>query len=581
MENPITMPTACVKQQRRVRLIPAMTATDAKNSSPVQRRVAAYARVSTEYDEQAGSFDTQVSYYTDYIKTHEDWSFVGVYADEGITGTSTRRREGFKRMIDDAMAGKIDLILTKSISRFARNTVDMLSTVRKLKEKNVEVRFEKEHISTFDSSGELMITILSSLSQEESHNISENIKWSVSSYFANGNIMMGYGHFLGYEKGENGRPRVVEAQAKIVREIYRLFLAGYSYTRIARALTERGVPTPSGKRSAWNKETIKSILRNEKYTGSALLQKYYVPNFLAKRVVPNDGAKPQYFVENSHEAIISQEMFDLVQQEVAERNANGHIGGWKNTFSRQIYCGECGGMYGSSVVKKRKMLENVSDMVKETVWRCGRKYERIVNDGAIGRKMKKCGTPSITETRLRAGFVETFNSLLRRKETILDAYDREISTLSDQTTFAEEKAIREDEMARAKAELAAFSLNTEGAGACSDQPPMTRYNELLTQVESAQTRLAAMEAQQEHFKGRAIILRRMAFTLREQCEPIQAFDKSLWAALVDRVVIYGKDAPDAAIDRCVNRERGGMTDEYTGIAEYHYKDGRVIAWAIW
>lgn len=597
MENGMAMPEPNIKQQRRVRLIPAMSVVNAANPTPKRRRVAAYARVSTDYDEQAGSFDTQVSYYTEYISSHQDWTLVGVYADEGASGTSTSRRDGFRRMIADAMAGKIDLILTKSISRFARNTVDMLTNVRKLKEKNVEVRYEKENISTLDSSGELMITILSSISQEESHNISENIKWSISSYFANGNIMMGYGHFLGYERGEDGRPRVVEAQAKIVREIYRLFLAGYPYRRIAQMLTERGTPTPSGKTSAWNKETIRSILQNEKYTGSALLQKYYVPNFLAKRVVPNDGVKPKYFVENSHEAIISQEIFDLVQQEVAARNTSACGYGSKNVFTGRVFCGECGGLYGSRAVKRQKAAagmdstDSTGNAVRETVWRCSRKYERIGEAGheqashgsySIRRKTKKCGTPSATETQLREGFVETLNSLLLRKEDVLNEYGREIANLSDPTSFLEEKAKREEEIARVKAELAAFALDADAieAGMDEKQAPMAQYNALVSRVENAQTRLAAIEAQMEHQKSKGITLRRVAFALRDQDGPIHAFDRDLWTALVERVGVYGKDASNPTIDQCVNRGEAGIETEYVGIAEYHYKDGRVIAWAI-
>lgn len=191
-----------------------------------KRSVAAYARVSTDSEEQYTSYVAQVSYYTDYIKRNTEWEFVDVYTDEGITGTSTKKRDGFNRMIQDALDGKIDLIVTKSVSRFARNTVDSLTTIRKLKERGVEVYFEKENIYSLDSKGELLLTIMSSLAQEESRSISENVTWGRRKQFADGKVSMPYKHFLGYKRGENGEPEIVEEEAKIVRWIYQMFLEG-------------------------------------------------------------------------------------------------------------------------------------------------------------------------------------------------------------------------------------------------------------------------------------------------------------------------------------------------------------------
>ena len=212
----------------RVTVLPATRNrfTTAPIASVQKRRVAAYARVSTDSDEQLTSYEAQVDYYTHYIKERPDWSFAGMYADEGISGTNTRRRDGFNQMITDALAGKIDLIVTKSVSRFARNTVDSLTTVRKLKEKGVEVYFQKENIYTLDSKGELLITIMSSLAQEESRSISENVTWGCRKRFADGKVSMPYKNFLGYRKGENGEPEIVPEEAEVVRRIYRLFLEG-------------------------------------------------------------------------------------------------------------------------------------------------------------------------------------------------------------------------------------------------------------------------------------------------------------------------------------------------------------------
>ena len=251
-----------------------------------------HARVSTEKDEQQNSYEAQIEYYTRYIKSNPEWIFVDIYSDEGITGTSIKRRDGFNKMIEDALAGKIDLIVTKSVSRFARNTVDSLTTVRKLKDKGVEVYFEKENIFTLDSKGELLITIMSSLAQEESRSISENTTWGQRKRFADGIMSLGYSTFLGYKKGANpGDMEIVEEEAVIVRRIYDEYLAGKSPGEIAKRLTADGIPTPA-KKTRWHTSTIISILHNEKYRGDAKLQKCFTTSFLDHKMQKNTGHYP-------------------------------------------------------------------------------------------------------------------------------------------------------------------------------------------------------------------------------------------------------------------------------------------------
>lgn len=270
-----------------------------------------YALVSTDHDDQFSSYEAQIDYYTNYIKGRDDWEYVNVYTDEGITGTSTKRREGFKQMISDALDGKIDLIVTKSVSRFARNTVDSLTTIRQLKEAGVEVYFEKENIWTFDGKGELLLTIMSSLAQEESRSISENCTWGQRKRFADGKITVPFQRFLGYDRGPDGNLVVNPEQAVIVKSIYSMFLQGMSYHGIAKKLTADVIPTPGGKEK-WSISTVKSILSNEKYKGDALLQKSYTVDFLTKKTKVNEGEIPQYYVEDNHEAIIDPEVFDTV-----------------------------------------------------------------------------------------------------------------------------------------------------------------------------------------------------------------------------------------------------------------------------
>ena len=287
-----------------VRTIPATRNmfTTTPVSAVTRRKVAAYARVSTTSDEQFTSYEAQVDYYTNYILSRSDWTFVKVYADEGITGTSTKHREAFNEMISDALAGKIDLIVTKSVSRFARNTVDSLTTIRKLKEHGVECYFEKESIWTFDSKGELLITIMSSLAQEESRSISENVTWGHRKRMADGKVSLGYSTFLGYDKGENGGLVVNPEEAKVVRLIYRKFMEGMAPIGIASYLESKGIPSPAGKKK-WHAHTVRSILQNEKYKGDALLQKFFTVDYLTKKIKRNEGELQQYYVDHHHEAM--------------------------------------------------------------------------------------------------------------------------------------------------------------------------------------------------------------------------------------------------------------------------------------
>ena len=283
-----------------------------------KRRTAAYARISTDHEDQLTSYAAQVEYYTGYIKECSDLEFVGVYTDEGITGTSIKRRTGFRQMISDALAGKIDYIITKSVSRFARNTVDLLSTIRQLKEHGVEVWFEKENIRTFDSRGELLLSIMASIAQEESRSISENCKWGQRRRFAEGKFSVPYKRFLGYDRGENGELVINEEQAAIVRRIYDMFLDGATPYAIAKALTEDNIPTPGGK-TVWRRNVVKSILTNEKYKGDALLQKVFTVDYLTKQKKKNNGEVTKYYVEGSHEPIIPPEVFDKVQEIIGKK----------------------------------------------------------------------------------------------------------------------------------------------------------------------------------------------------------------------------------------------------------------------
>lgn len=399
----------------KVRTIPATVQRFAP-SLPLRAklRVAAYARVSTDEEEQLSSYEAQVDYYTHYIQSNPEWSFVEVYADEGLSGTNTKKRKNFKRMIEDALAGKIDRIVTKSVSRFARNTVDTLTTIRKLKENGVGVTFEKESIDTLDSKGELLITIMSSLAQEESRSISENVTWGWRKRISDGKVSVAYSHFLGYEKGEDGSMQVVESEAKIVQQIYGMFLDGQTPSSIASFLTKQRVPTPAGKEK-WQSSTVKSILINEKYKGDALLQKTFTVDFLSKKAKLNEGEVPQYYVEKSHPAIVSAEVFDLTQYEMRRRARKGRHTSAASVFSDKLVCGECGAAYGSKVWHS-------TDAYRTMIWRCNEKY-------AV--KGRPCPSPHLRNEEIQNAFVQAVNQVIERKDEVLSTLQEALATLTD------------------------------------------------------------------------------------------------------------------------------------------------------
>ena len=371
---------------KRVTQIPATL--NRFTSTPVyaaaKRKVAGYARVSTDQEEQQSSYEAQMDYYRNYITSRSDWEFVGMYSDEGITATNTKHRDGFNSMIEDALAGKINLIITKSISRFARNTVDSLTTVRKLKDKGVEIYFEKENIWTLDSKGELLITIMSSLAQEESRSISENTTWGKRKAFADGKASVTFSRFLGYDKGFV----INEEEADTVRLIYKLFLMGLSFYAITKELQARGRKTATGN-AKWTISAVESVLTNEKYKGDALLQKQYTVDFLLKKRKKNEGEIPQYYVEGHHDPIIDPTTFDLVQAEILKRQSLGKRYSGISVFSAKIRCGCCGGWYGSKVWHS-------NDKYRKVVYRCNQKYKGDC----------KCGTPHLTEEDIKAFFIK-------------------------------------------------------------------------------------------------------------------------------------------------------------------------------
>lgn len=377
-------------------------------------RVAAYCRVSTDSEEQETSYQAQCRHYTEFIQANPDWELVGIYADEGLSGTSTKKRVRFRQMIADCQEGLIDLVITKSISRWARNTVDSLNSIRKLKGLQIPIIFEKENINTMDAAGELLITIMSSLAQQESESISKNVRMGIQYFFQQGKGRLNTGNFLGLTRGEDGKTlAIVPEQAALVRRIYREYLEGFSPSAIARRLTEEKIPSPGGK-ATWYQSTVDSILRNEKYCGDLLMQKYYVVDVLTHKIAKNQGQLPQYFVRDAHEPIIPRQVFAQVQDEIRRRStlkkkAGAIRMGSKIALQGRLICGKCG--------RSLKRYSKPDPML--TDWRCRR---RAYQKRSMTKEVEAgCRCRNVNEREIKTAILAAFNDLPAYRDDLIRA----------------------------------------------------------------------------------------------------------------------------------------------------------------
>ena len=405
--------------ERRVHIIPATKkTTDPKSSHHGKQRVAAYCRVSTNNKEQINSYEAQKVYYTQKIEKNPDWEVAGIFADKGLSGTSLKKRDNFNKMIAACKRGRIDTILTKSLSRFARNTVDCLETVRMLRARGIGVIFEKENINTLTESNEFLVTLFSGFAQAESESLSGNIVRGKMMSMQAGNVPFQYKKLLGYREGEDGKPEIDPEEAKTVRRIYRRYLDGCSLSQIQRELEADHVPTAQGVQR-WSYQIIHNILTNERYIGDALLGKSYVLDCISKEVRKNNGERPQYYVENNHPAIIPREWFQRVKEEmtrraskrkVMQRHGKTELGKYsaKYALSELLVCGECGTPY-----KRCTWARNGK---KRIVWRCVSRLE-------FGTKYCH-GSPTLDEEKLHQAILEALNEFAQSdsevKEDILN-----------------------------------------------------------------------------------------------------------------------------------------------------------------
>lgn len=377
-----------------------------------QLRVAAYCRVSTEEEEQQSSYEAQCTYYTDKIMTNPEWTMAGIFADEGITGTSTKKRDDFNRMIRKCRQKKIDLILTKSMSRFARNTLDSLKYIRALKELGIGIIFEKENINTLEMDTELIITFMSAFAQSESESISANVRWGKRQAMKEGKTSVNFKKLYGYFLDSEGNPRVDSDQAEVIRGIYNRYLQGASLRMIRQELEAEGIPNPAG-REKWGIDQIRNILSNEKYCGDVLMQKTFIQDCISKKVVKNTGQLPMYLIQNNHPAIVSREVYQAVQAEKARRSATASPStktsstgrtcyASKFALSERLVCGECGTLYRRCTWKRNGKTR--------IVWRCVSRLD-------YGTKY--CHqSPTMDEEPLQRAIMAAISSVMAPKEKI-------------------------------------------------------------------------------------------------------------------------------------------------------------------
>ena len=533
----------------RVITIPANPALSQARAIRRQLRVAAYCRVSTDSEEQLTSYEAQKKYYTDKIMTNPAWTMAGIFADEGITGTSAAKRPQFLRMIRQCRQKKIDLVLVKSISRFARNTVDCLNYVRALRELGIAILFEEQNINTLETDGELLLTLLGAVAQGESESISENVKWGKRQAMREGKAAIQYKRLYAFEKGEDGKPRIIPEQAEVVRQIYDSFLGGHSLRMIKDALEAKAIPTVTGG-SEWSIAVIRGILQNEKYCGDVLQQKSFVADCISHKHVRNVGQLPMYLTQDHHEGIVSRDTFHAAKAEFARRSAGRAPSQKQAPTGRSCYsakyaltgrlvCGECGTLYRRCVWSKRGR--------KKAVWRCA---SRIDYGSTYCHE-----SPTLQEGPLQAAILAALSSVMSQKDRLVvqieDAMRMELAPVPGETMSLSDIDRRLGELEREFKTL--FQTSKEDGGYLGHAGAFQRITE---EMGTLKEKKAFILAQQE---GNSAASRRIrdAVDILEAGDPqFTEWNESDIRQLVDTVVVLSADRLRVCL-------RGGMEIEQT------------------
>lgn len=518
------MKSTTPREPRKVTIIPA-NPKRAEPGKPANQklRVAAYCRVSTDSEEQINSYKNQLAYYTEKINSKKEWKFAGVYADEGITGTSMKHREDFKRMLRACRAGRIDLILCKSVSRFGRNSVDVLRTIRALRERGIGVMFEKEAVDTRTMNSELILAFHSAFSQSESESISGNVRWGLRKAYENGTIQIGP-NLYGFRREKDGPVLIDEEKAAVIRRIARWFLDGDSLHAIADKLAQHHIPSPKGKET-WSTATLRSLLTNEKYKGDALLQKTYRPSLFSDRAVQNDGNLPKYYVEGVLPRILEPEVFDRIQEELAKRGAKrptsekaktpfGRYSG-KYALSTLVVCGKCGALY-RRVTWYRKGE-------KQIMWRCGTHLDGKAN----------CpDSPTLEESVLQGAAMEAISKQYIHQDKALEVTMQSIRSVLTPETADSEYIIRTkiNELQKERKILIAKALKENDDGKYDFQ-----FLRIKQELEQLQAQLEGVQAMQKAQTVDEARMDEIAALLEKFKENGLAFDDLLVRKVVETV----------------------------------------------
>ena len=523
--------TTMTPSDMRIVVIPAKPREEIRQASKLLR-AAAYCRVSTDDEEQKTSYEAQIGYYTEKINKNPEWQMAGIFADEGISGTQAKKRPEFLKMIRLCRQRKIDIILTKSLSRFARNTVDSLKYIRELRELGIAVISEKENINTLTAESEMLITIMSCFAQAESESISKNVSWGVRQSFKNGNVPMQYARLLGYRKGKNDAPEIVPDEAEVVREIYRCYLDGMSMNLIADRLNEKGLTT-KGNGSPYRKAVIQRILTNEKYTGDALLQKTYVTDCITKKTRKNNGELPMYLVKNHHEPIISRADFNRVQEEMARRSAKRAIAdkltkteqgkySAKYALSELLICGECGEHY--------RRVTWTAKGFKEIKWRCVSRIQ-------YGKK--KChSSPTVDEQALHRAIISAINEFCTVKDDVAKALRESIAEILDPNQNGSVQAAQQriDELARNMDEL--IKLATVPETSKTAMTDIARFSEEMKALREFIETEKAKQAAAQHGSDE---LNRVLERLEQEDFTLTEYDDVVTRQLIEQITVESKD----------------------------------------
>ncbi|MCM1530571.1 MAG: recombinase family protein [Alistipes sp.] len=517
------MPTA-----PNVTLIPAKVQTAENRDKYHQLRVAAYCRVSTEQEEQQNSYQVQIAYYTDLINRKKEWTLAGIFADEGISGTQTKKRTEFNRMIRMCKNKKIDLVITKSISRFARNTVDCLEYVRQLKDLGIGVIFEKENINTLTMTSEFMIALYGSFAQAESESISKNVSWGKEKAYREGKVQFQYKHLLGYKRGTDGEPEIVPDEAETVRIIFKLFLDGYSMKGLAAALKNRGRLNKFGT-TEWRSNTISRILQNEKYVGDALLQKSFTVDCITHKIVKNHGEKPMYLVTDHHAPIIDRDTYNRVQQELARRSSKRKISD-KTTTEQGKYSSKyaltelliCGTPYRRTTWSARGK--------KQIVWRCISRLEH-------GKKYCP-DSPTIKEENLQKGIIRAINNYYSCRDDIVRILKANIGSVLEcqgqEEILATEKRLKEIDIARNNL------VGLIASGGCDEDKLDSEFAKLYEEEQQLNNRLEILKSQNKTSAETQKKLDKIMKMIEQEKFELETFDNVLIRKLIECVKVLNK-----------------------------------------